>query len=97
MNVSIPERNLEFFQSLGPLVDVSDIFYFFFSGAGEREEVFDGDGQGSRFQFKIEGGGLSEEEAGGGEGRWGNVCGEGGGAKYFFSGPKFPPSSEIEK
>ena len=28
-----------------------------------------------------------------GEGRWGHVCGEGGGgAKYFFSGPKFPPS-----
>ena len=29
------------------------------------------------------GGGVSEEEAWEGEGRWGNVCGEGGGAKYF--------------
>ena len=29
----------------------------------------------------------------GGGRRWGNVCGgwRGGGAKYFFSGPKFPP------
>ena len=38
-------------------------------------------------------GGFSEEEAREGEGCRGNVCGEGGGgAKYFFSGPKCPPS-----
>ena len=47
-----------------------------------------------RYFFKREGGGGgSEEEAREGEGRWGNVCGEGGGgAKYFFGGPKCPPS-----
>ena len=31
-------------------------------------------------------------EAWEGGGRWGNVCGEGGGLNIFFSGPKFPPS-----
>ena len=29
-----------------------------------------------------------------GEGRWGNVCGERGGAKYFFSGPKIPTKEQ---
>ena len=43
---------------------------------------------------KREGGGVgSEAEAWEGEGRWGNVCAEGGGSKYFFSGPKFPQSN----
>ena len=36
---------------------------------------------GGRFSLKIEGGGggLCEEESWEGEGRWGNVCGGGGG------------------
>ena len=39
--------------------------------------------------------GVSEEEAREGEERQGNVCGEGGGAKYFFGRPKCPPSLEL--
>ena len=43
--------------------------------------------------IKIEGrgGGLSEEEAREREEHRGNFCGEGGGAKFYFSGPKCPP------
>ena len=42
-------------------------------------------------------GGVFEEEAREGEGRWGHVCGEGGGAaKYFFWGPKCPPSLGVK-
>ena len=44
-----------------------------------------------------EGGQFSEEEAWEGEGRWGNICGEGRGAKHFLSGPKFPPNRERER
>ena len=78
------------------LVDVSDLFYFF-SVPGRAQ----GRRRSRRFPgwpvlIKIEGmggGGLSEEEAREREGRRGNVCGEVvGGAKYFFSGPKCPPS-----
>ena len=78
-------------------VDVSDIFYFFFCfGAGEREEASEEVAGGGRFLIKIEGGGGgSEEEAREGEGRRGNVYGEGGGAKFFFSGPKCPPRKAL--
>ena len=72
-------------------MDVSDIFYFFlFRGAGEGGGVRGG-GRGGLFFIKIEGGGgVPGEEAREGEGRRGNVCGEGG-ARYFFSAPKCPP------
>ena len=38
------------------------------------------------------GGGGSEEDAREGEGHQGECLWGGGGAKYFFSGPKCPPS-----
>ena len=41
------------------------------------------------------GGGFPRRRRGRGTGRRGNVCGEGGGAKYFFSGPKCPPRNVI--
>ena len=68
------------------LVDVSDIFYFFVLGRGEGgiRGVRKG---GVRFLLKIPGGGGEGEGPGGClAGIWG-----GGGGKYFFSGPKFPP------
>ena len=50
----------------------------------------------SDFLSKIPEGGGSAGRVGAGGGRgWEGVCREfrgGGGAKYFFSGPKFPPS-----
>ena len=52
---------------------------------------------GNGFLLKIPrgGGGFSGQVGGGSSGREG-VCGEfGGGAKYFFSGPKFPPSFSL--
>ena len=77
------------------LVDVSDIVYFFFSarGSGRGSPGRQGGGGGSVFLLKIpgEGGGLPGGGWGEGAGRVsaGN-CG-GGGAKYLFSGPNFPP------
>ena len=59
------------------LVDVSD-FFFLFRGAGEGEASEEVAGA-PFFYKKIEGGGGSEEEVREGEGRRGNVCGEGGG------------------
>ena len=72
-------------------------FFFLFRGGGEGGGVRGG-GRGVPFLFiKIEGGGgvSEEEEAREGEGRRGNVCGEGGGAKYFFSGPKCAASDSM--
>ena len=37
-----------------------------------------------------------EEEAWEGEGRWGNVCGEGGGGLNFFFGPEIPTKEKAE-
>ena len=86
------------------LVDVSDIFYFFlFRGGGKGGGVRGGGWGGGLIKNRGRGGGgVPTRRRGRGEGRRGNVCGEeGGGAKYFFSGPKCPPSSrrclEIEK
>ena len=78
------------------MADVSDIFYFFFcSGRGKGESEAAGRG-GVDFALKIPEGGGSPGGAEGSRGREG-VCGQlgiwgGGGAKYFFSGPKCPPS-----
>ena len=68
--------------------------FFSFSWAGEKGGASEEVAGGAGLLSKIEGGGgLSEEEARERKGRRGNVCGEGGGgAKYFFSGPKCPPS-----
>ena len=62
--------------------------FFFCSGEGKRESEAPG-GEGGRFLLKIPGGGVSRA-GGGGAGRVfaGNL---GRGAKYFFSGSKFPP------
>ena len=55
-------------------------FYFFCSGAEEKEEASEEVVRGSvLMKNRVKGGGFSEEEAWEGEGRWGNVCGEGGG------------------
>ena len=85
-----PARNVVVGKSL---VDVSDIFNFFCSGGGERGVR--GAGRGGIFLLKIPGGGgLRGGWGAGGEGLGGclrGIFGRGGGAKYFFSGPKFPP------
>ena len=62
-------------------VDVSDIFYFSARGEGKGESEAPGRGWGRAGR------------GGGARGREG-VCAEfgGGGTKYFFSGPKRPPS-----
>ena len=63
-------------------VDVSDIFYFFFSGAGGREEASEEMAGGPVLIESRGRGGVSEEEAREGEGHRGTVCREeGGGAK----------------
>ena len=81
------------------LVDVSDIFYFFLlGGVGKGSPRGREGGGGAIFHGKSqEGGGGSPrrvEAEGRGAGRVfeGNLGIWGGGAKYFFSGPKFPPS-----
>ena len=72
-------------------------FYFFLFWAGGKEEASEEVAGGGSVLIKIEGGGgVSEEEAREGEWRRGNFCGEGGGAKYFFSGPKRPPRIAYE-
>ena len=69
-------------------VDVSDIFYFFCSGGQKGEFEAPGAAGGDDFLLKIPGGGGSPGRVG----VAGRGAGElGGGAKYFFSGPKFPP------
>ena len=73
---------------------VSDIFYFSFvwgRGKGGGVGVQRGEGY---LLFGTERGGRVFEEGrrGGGHRGWEGVVGRGGGAKYFFSGPKCPPS-----
>ena len=59
-------------------------FYFFsVRGRGKRRRR-PRRWPGGRFSLKIEGGGFCEEESWEGEGRWGHVCGEGGGLNIFF-------------
>ena len=78
------------------LVDVSDIFYFFFARGGGKGESEAPGAVGCRSLLKFPGGGEFFFFFRGGEGPRGRegVCGElvGGGAKYFFFGPKCPPS-----
>ena len=81
------------------LVDVSDYFYFFSArGGGRGSPRRREQGGGSTLNWK------SQEGSPGGEGPRGRegVCGEigelgGGRAKYFFFGPKCPPSSSLPK
>ena len=79
------------------LVDVSDIFiYFFRSGRGKGESEVPGGGGGSIFiVIPRRGGGFLQDGEGRGAGKvsaanWG-IWGRGGWAKYLFSGPKCPP------
>ena len=78
------------------LADVSDIFYFFSARGGGRGSPRP-PGGGCRFLIENpRGGGGLQEWPRGREG----VCGKlgilgGGGAKYFFSGPKCPPSKSL--
>ena len=90
--LKICENDLKMAKTLANLVDVSDILYFFCSGeVGESEATGKGGGRDS-IENPREGGGLPEGGGGQGAGRVfaGNLGG--GGAKYFFSGPKCPPS-----
>ena len=78
---------------LSTLVDISDIFYFFLLGEWEGEfEAPEGGGIGFFIENARKGAGILQEGEGPGgclqqiTGFWG------GGGKYFFSGPKCPPS-----
>ena len=75
-------------------------YFLFFSarGGGRGSPRRQEGGGGIHFLLKIPGGGGFQEGPRGREG----VCGElgnlgGGGAKYFFSGPKRPPSKFVKK
>ena len=76
-------------------MDVSDIFYFFRLGEGKGESEAPGWGRGSVFFIENprrgvlpgKGGGRGEAAGRVSVGNW--VV---GGAKYFFSALKFPPS-----
>ena len=83
-------RDWNFQSRLKILVDVSDIFYFFcpgrkgeVRGAGRRGALLKIPGGGGVSRRRAEGPGGSLRQIG--------EFGEGGGAKYFFSGPKCPP------
>ena len=74
------------------LVDVFKYFLFFPPGEGKGR----GDREGGRSVFyrKSQRGGVFPQDRGGGKGAGGclqKIWG-GGGAKYFFSGPRCPPS-----
>ena len=75
-------------------MDVSDIFYFFFCLGGGKGAVRGARRRRDDFLSKIpRGGGVSQAGGrGGGEGPGGLAGNLEGGAKYFFSGPKRPPS-----
>ena len=75
------------------LEDVPDIFYLFFCfGAGKGEEEFEAK-RGGTFLLQTRVGGEFSEEGrrGSAHGGWEGVAG--GGAKFFFSGPKCPLSN----
>ena len=84
------------------LVDVSDIFYFLSARGGRRGSPRRREGGHRVFFFlvKIPGGRGGPFQTRGAEGPGGFLrrigeFGGGGGAKYFFSGPKCPPSLVI--
>ena len=69
-------------------------YFLFFFCSGEGESGGNREGGGVRFLLKIPGGGgVVFQEGRGGEGAGRVFAGNwrGGGAKYFFSGPKCPP------
>ena len=74
----------------------SGYFNFFALGVGKREEASE---QGADGRFVIENGGGGDFRGGGVRGyrRRNDVCREGGGAKFFFAGPKRPPSLGLSK
>ena len=74
-----------------------NFLFFFCSGAGEKEEA--SKEVAGRFLIKNRGRGGGFRGGGVGGGRALGEClwGEGGGANFFFSGPKFPPSIHSKK
>ena len=74
-------------------MDVSDIFYFFLLGEGEWGSPRRWEGGGSVFIENTRRGGVSRTGRAEGPGGCLRRIGElgGGGAQYFFSGPKYPP------
>ena len=73
--------------------------YFLFVLIGGREGAVRGARKGGgRFSLKIPGGGVgSPRRGGGGEGSGGCLRGiSGGGLNIFFSGPKCPPSHDLD-
>ena len=76
--------------------------FFFFSARGGEGGVRGGNGVGLGLLLKIPGGGGFQEGGGRGRGAGEGVWSElgdcfGGGPKYFFSGPKRPPSFSFGK
>ena len=69
-------------------MDVLDVFYLL--GGRGRGSPRHQEGEGRFFAETPRRGGLPGVGGGGARGREG-VCGEWGEAKYFFSGPIFPP------
>ena len=65
---------------------------FFSAGEGKGKSGATGrEGVGFFFLLRIQGEGVFQERGGDGGGR-GSAANLGGGGKYFFSGPKCPPS-----
>ena len=91
-----------FFGLLGPYPGRRFGYFLFFSAGGEGKGCPRRRGRGGRgLFFEIPGGGGSLWRVGGGgargrEGVCGGIVG-GGGAKFFFSGPKFPPRYDFLK
>ena len=77
-------------------MDVSDIFYFFLFWGGGKGEASEEAARGAGLNKKQReggwGGGFPRRRRGRGKGAGGMSVRRGGGAKYFFSGPKCPPS-----
>ena len=85
----------------GPLGRPFEYFFFFSARGGEEGVRGRGEAGGVGFSLKIpRGGGVASPGGGGAEGAGGCLrrIGDfwGGGAKYFFSGPKGPPSHSVK-
>ena len=96
---TLPPEHPPKLESVKFLVDVSDIFSFFFLfGGGGKGGGVRGGGRGGSVLIKNRGRGGGFRGGGVGGGRALGEClwgGEGGGGKYFFSGPKFPPRVDL--